>query len=171
MSQMYKKKAQENPDKYGKNGGQSWTDEEHEQLLKEVKKKTISEIAIIHKRTENAISARLKYLARKMIYDGDTTEEAQNKVKLVSVEDIQKFIGSENHKKEVKENNKEIIKKVKGKNENIDNDIIEELENKIIMLENKNTLFEDKINKLEEQIKLLMENNSNKKIKVKNITK
>ncbi len=94
MSQMYKKKAQENPEKYGKNGGQSWTDEEHEQLLKEAKKKSISEIAIIHKRTENAISARLKYLARKMIYDGDTIEEAQNKVKLVSVEDIQKYLNN-----------------------------------------------------------------------------
>lgn len=163
---MYKKKAQENPDKYGKNGGQSWTDEEHEQLLKEVKKKTISEIASIHERSENAISARLKYLARKMIYDGESIEEAQKKVKLVSVEDIQKFIGSENHKKEVKENNKEIIKKVKGKDDNLDDDVIEELKNKIIILENKNILFEDKINKLEEQLKLFIENGSNKKVKV-----
>ena len=166
MSQMYKKKAQENPDKYGKNGGQSWTDDEHEQLLKEVNKKTISEIAILHKRTENAISARLKYLARKMIYEGKTMEEAQKKVKLVTIEEIEKFIGSENHKKEAKEKKKEIIKEVKQKNNEVDNKILEGLQNRIIELENKNKLLEDKLNKMEEQMNLLCDSKISKKIKV-----
>ncbi len=154
---MYKKMAQDNPDKYGKNGGQSWTEEEHEKLLKEVQKKSLSEIAIVHERTENAIRARLKYLARKMINDGSTIEEAQKKVKLVSIDEIKKFISSENHKKEVKNNNKELLKEAKEKkdkdvDDNKEINILEELKNKILELENKNKINEERILKLEEKI-------------------
>ncbi len=163
---MYIKKAQENPDKYGKNGGKSWSEEEHEKLLKEVKNKTIAEIAVKHERTENAISARLKYLARKMINDGNSIEEAQKKVKLVSVEDIQKFIDSESHKIDVKKNNKEIIKEVKNnKKDDLEEDY-ETLKNKIKILEQKQSVYEDRILDLETKVNILIEGKTKKKIKV-----
>jgi hypothetical protein len=146
MSQMYKKKAQEDPDKYGKNGGQSWTEEEHIQLLKEVNKKSIEEIAEIHKRSKNAISARLKYLARKMINEGKTIEEAQKIVKLVEIDDIQKFISSEKNKLKVKKNNKEILKEIKNCNkQEEEKDKMSELEIRIKEIENKLNFLVEKI--------------------------
>ena len=158
MSQMYKKKAQEDPDKYGKNGGQPWSEKEHELLLKEVNKKNLQEISISHERTENAICARLKYLARNMINEGKTIEEAQKIVKLVSIEEIKKFINSENKKKEVKEHNKEILKEVKNKDD--------KEENKVIELEKRINSIEDKLNTIIEQLKEI-QNKDSKKVKIK----
>ncbi len=168
MSQMYKKKAQEDPDKYGKNGGQSWSEEEHTQLLKEVKSKSIEEISEIHERSQNAISARLKYLARTMINEGKTIEEVQKIVKLVTVDDIQKFISKEKKKLEVKKNNKELLKEFKNKKEfNDEKDVSDNNEDKIILLINKITSIEQKLDYILSKLQEIENNKDNKKIKTK----
>lgn len=164
MSQMYKKKAQEDPDKYGKNGGQSWSEEEHVQLLKEVKNKSIEEISEIHERSQNAINARLKYLARIMINEGKTIEEAQKIVKLVSIDDIQKFISKEKKKLEVKKNNKEILKEIKNQKEDIKE--ISKSEDKLLEIEKKINSINEKLEIIMNQLDKINDKN-NKKIKSK----
>ena len=51
------------------NHGKLWTNEETTQLMKEIKLINIKEIAIIHKRTENAIFLKLHLPKRKMRQD------------------------------------------------------------------------------------------------------
>lgn len=66
----YKKLAFKNPDKYPKNMGNPWDDDEVLLLLEEVRSgKDIKEIATIHERTEGAIKAALQRQALSYYFD------------------------------------------------------------------------------------------------------
>ena len=50
--------------------GEKWCDDEEKKLLKNIKIKSITDIADEHKRSETAISCRLKYIAVRMYNNG-----------------------------------------------------------------------------------------------------
>lgn len=71
---MYRRKFKTNPD--APRQGQKWTDEEREDLWKEVHEKAIRDIAKIHQRTESAIIAQIGAKVCKLIADGMEEQEA-----------------------------------------------------------------------------------------------
>jgi Werner syndrome ATP-dependent helicase len=75
----------------GGNNGKRWTEDEETKLLKNLKNKSIPELAIEHKRTEGGIKSRLKEIAYKLHTEGKTIKEISKTVK-ISESDLDKII-------------------------------------------------------------------------------
>lgn len=116
--------------------GQLWSKNEEEKLVQSlIDNKTINEISVEHRRTNNAITKKIKQLAIKMSKDGKNKNEIKNSLKFVSDIVIDNIINK-------KENE---IKKKNKKYENDINDI-------------KNCLFE-----IKNMLSLLVDNELKKK--------
>lgn len=75
------------------NCGKIWYQQEEQKLLDLIKhNKTLDEIALEHKRTAGGIRSRLCVIARKLYKTCNNIEMIQKKLKLISIEDIQKAI-------------------------------------------------------------------------------
>lgn len=152
-----------------------WPEEEEKKLMAEIQDgKSIQEIAIIHQRTDNAIAMRLCDIGKRMSENTNKTMiDIQKILKLVSVNEIEKYIKNENAKhakKEKKEPEKtpkkeETIESVKSK--------LNELQTKYDLLDekyNKIKSIDDKFNELNKKMDNLLElftKKDGKKIKVK----
>ena len=55
--------------------GERWNDNEEKNLLKNIKIKSINDIAIEHGRTESAITCRLKYISVRMYNNGNDIKD------------------------------------------------------------------------------------------------
>jgi len=75
-------KLRENPET--SNAGKKWTEEEVNELLYEIKTKSFSEVATIHKRTEGSIKSKLLAIALSLINKKMLIDEISNIVKLSS---------------------------------------------------------------------------------------
>ena len=71
---MYRRKFKPNPD--FPRQGQRWTDEERDDLFKEVHEMSVEEISKVHQRTPSAIIAQIGARVAKLIADGMDEEEA-----------------------------------------------------------------------------------------------
>ena len=168
------------------NTSKRWPIEEEFELLKEIDNgNSIAEISEIHQRSKNAIVMRICDIAKRKIDKNEKTiEEAQEKVKLVSISEIENYIKRENDKKKKleedtknniedkkKKNNKDaklenkkkdpnesIITKLNELNKKVDD--LQELSKKYILLEEKYNILEKKYNELNT-------NKQEKKIKIK----
>jgi hypothetical protein len=89
----YQKMASDNPDKYPKNMGKSWSDDEMLLLLEEVRQnKTAKEIATSHERTEGGIYAALMKQALSYHFDQRMPVNEILKLTRVSENNFQKAI-------------------------------------------------------------------------------
>ncbi len=149
-----------------------WSGEEETQMINEINSgKSISQIADIHQRSNNAIAMRLCDMGKRMIEQlGKTIQEAQKKLKLVSINEIENYIKRENDKKK---KNAEEIKPEKKKEETIESVKIElkDLHTKYNLLEekyNKLNHIDDKFNELNTKMdKILDLIIKDKKVKIK----
>lgn len=96
------------------NVGKIWSKQEINELLEEIKTKTIDDIAIIHKRTPTGIISRLRDIASKLNDSGESIKQIMEITKL-SEHDITDAINrrlSKKNKQSKKDetNNSEIIK-------------------------------------------------------------
>jgi hypothetical protein len=163
-----------------------WLDNEKEQLLQEINNgKTITEIANIHERSNNAIVMRICEIAKSRIDKKEQTlEEAQKQLKLVTLTAIENYIKRENDKKnkndddkknknddEKKKNNND--SKLENKKEDSNDSIItklNELKKQVDDLQEKYNSLEEKYNKLNTNINtnnLIDSNKQEKKIKIR----
>ena len=161
-----------------------WSVEEETQIMNEINNnKTITQIANIHQRSNNAIIMRLCEIGKRLIEKkGKTMQEVQKYLKLVSVNEIESYIKRENDKKN---KNTDVPKLEKKKEETIDSVKVElkELHTKYNLLEdkyNKIKNIDDKFNELNKKVDELKEintkmdkvldlftNTQDKKIKIK----
>ena len=162
-----------------------WLDNEKQQLLEEINNgKTITEIANIHERSNNAIVMRICEIAKSRIDKKEQTlEEAQKQLKLVTLTAIENYIKRENDKKnknddEKKKNSND--SKLENKKEDSNELIIirlnelkkqvDDLQEKYNSLEEKYNSLEEKYNKLNTNINtnnLIDSNKQEKKIKIR----
>jgi len=89
-------KLRENPET--SNAGKKWTEEEVNELLYEIKSKSFSEVASIHKRTEGSIKSKLLSIALSLINKKMLIDEISNIVKLSS-ESIVEYANKHSDKK------------------------------------------------------------------------
>ena len=155
-----------------------WLDNEKQQLLEEINNgKTITEIANIHERSNNAIVMRICEIAKSRIDKKEQTiEEAQKQLKLVTLTAIENYIKRENDKKnknddEKKKNSND--SKLENKKEDSNELIIirlNELKKQVDDLQEKYNSLEEKYNKLNTNINtnnLIDSNKQEKKIKIR----
>ena len=155
-----------------------WLDNEKQQLLEEINNgKTITEIANIHERSNNAIVMRICEIAKSRIDKKEQTlEEAQKQLKLVTLTAIENYIKRENDKKnknddEKKKNSND--SKLENKKEDSNELIIirlNELKNQVDDLQEKYNSLEEKYNKLNTNINtnnLIDYDKQEKKIKIR----
>jgi hypothetical protein len=155
-----------------------WLDNEKQQLLEEINNgKTITEIANIHERSNNAIVMRICEIAKSRIDKKEQTlEEAQKQLKLVTLTAIENYIKRENDKKnknddEKKKNSND--SKLENKKEDSNELIIirlNELKNQVDDLQEKYNSLEEKYNKLNTNINtnnLIDSDKQEKKIKIR----
>ena len=155
-----------------------WLDAEKQQLLEEINNgKTITEIANIHERSNNAIVMRICEIAKSRIDKKEQTiEEAQKQLKLVTLTAIENYIKRENDKKnknddEKKKNSND--SKLENKKEDSNELIIirlNELKKQVDDLQEKYNSLEEKYNKLNTNINtnnLIDSNKQEKKIKIR----
>ena len=155
-----------------------WLDNEKEQLLQEINNgKTITEIANIHERSNNAIVMRICEIAKSRIDKKEQTlEEAQKQLKLVTLTAIENYIKRENDKKnknddEKKKNSND--SKLENKKEDSNDSIItklNELKKQVDDLQEKYNSLEEKYNILNTNINttnLIDSNKQEKKIKIR----
>ena len=162
-----------------------WLDNEKQQLLEEINNgKTITEIANIHERSNNAIVMRICEIAKSRIDKKEQTiEEAQKQLKLVTLTAIENYIKRENDKKnknddEKKKNSND--SKLENKKEDSNELIIirlnelkkqvDDLQEKYNSLEEKYNSLGEKYNKLNTNINtnnLIDSNKQEKKIKIR----
>ena len=155
-----------------------WLDNEKQQLLEEIDNgKTITEIANIHERSNNAIVMRICEIAKSRIDKKEQTlEEAQKQLKLVTLTAIENYIKRENDKKnknddEKKKNSND--SKLENKKEDSNELIIirlNELKKQVDDLQEKYNSLEEKYNKLNTNINtnnLIDSNKQEKKIKIR----
>ena len=175
------------------NTSKRWPIEEEFELLKEIDNGcSIAEISEIHQRSKNAIVMRICDIAKRKIDKNEKTiQEAQEKLKLVSISEIENYIKRENDKKKKLEedtknntedtkNNTEDKKKKNNKDSKLENK--KEDPNKLIIiklnelnkkvddlqeLSKKYNILEEKYNILEEKYNELNTNKQEKKIKIK----
>lgn len=147
-----------------------WLDNEKQQLLEEINNgKTITEIANIHERSNNAIVMRICEIAKSRIDKKEQTiEEAQKQLKLVTLTAIENYIKRENDKKK-NSNDSKLENKKEDSNELI---IIRlnELKKQVDDLQEKYNSLEEKYNKLSTNINtnnLIDSNKQEKKIKIR----
>ena len=147
-----------------------WLDAEKQQLLEEINNgKTITEIANIHERSNNAIVMRICEIAKSRIDKKEQTiEEAQKQLKLVTLTAIENYIKRENDKKK-NSNDTKLENKKEDSNELI---IIRlnELKKQVDDLQEKYNSLEEKYNKLSTNINtnnLIDSNKQEKKIKIR----
>ena len=147
-----------------------WLDAEKQQLLEEINNgKTITEIANIHERSNNAIVMRICEIAKSRIDKKEQTiEEAQKQLKLVTLTAIENYIKRENDKKK-NSNDSKLENKKEDSNELI---IIRlnELKKQVDDLQEKYNSLEEKYNKLSTNINtnnLIDSNKQEKKIKIR----
>lgn len=151
-----------------------WLDNEKQQLLEEINNgKTITEIANIHERSNNAIVMRICEIAKSRIDKKEQTlEEAQKQLKLVTLTAIENYIKRENDKKnknddEKKKNSND--SKLENKKEDSNELIIirlNELKKQVDDLQEKYNLLEEKYNELNTN-NLIDSNKQEKKIKIR----
>lgn len=155
-----------------------WLDNEKQQLLEEINNgKTITEIANIHERSNNAIVMRICEIAKSRIDKKEQTiEEAQKQLKLVTLTAIENYIKRENDKKnknddEKKKNSND--SKLENKKEDSNELIIirlNELKKQVDDLQEKYNSLEEKYNKLNTNINtnnLIDSDKQEKKIKIR----
>ena len=147
-----------------------WLDNEKQQLLEEINNgKTITEIANIHERSNNAIVMRICEIAKSRIDKKEQTlEEAQKQLKLVTLTAIENYIKRENEKKK-NSNDSKLENKKEDSNELI---IIRlnELKKQVDDLQEKYNSLEEKYNKLNTNINtnnLIDSDKQEKKIKIR----
>jgi len=128
-SKMLKNLKKRFPEKeYPSMLGAPWSEEEENQLLKELKELDIEEIAEIHNRTKGGINSRRKVIANRMYSENISIEEIMEKTKLNKKEIDKYVIKSEDIKNITKTNtSKNKINRMKSE--------IEEL-NEIIRMKN-----------------------------------
>jgi hypothetical protein len=131
------------------NCGKFWNKEENENLFKLIEEgKSIKEIALSHKRTENSILCKLKYYAKQYHNNGMKNEEIKNKLKHLSNDDIETAITyvKPDKKKINTEKQKNIEEELKHINDKIkmlliivqkNNEELQNMKNKIVELEEK----------------------------------
>jgi hypothetical protein len=86
--------------------GFKWSDEEEKQLLEEIKKgMKYTDIAILHNRTEGAISSRLRHIAYKLYLNNTTLDDISymTKIEKKDIEYIIKQRSNMSNKKRYKE--------------------------------------------------------------------
>jgi hypothetical protein len=154
-----------------------WSIEEETQMMNEINNnKTITQIANIHQRSNNAIVMRLCEIGKRLIEQkGKTIQEVQKYLKLVSINEIESYIKRENDKKN---KNSEVSKQEKKKEETIDSvkSELKELQTKYNKIKNIDDRFNElnkKVDELKEiNIKMdkvldLFTNTQDKKVKIK----
>jgi len=158
-----------------------WSPEEESQMLNEIdNNKTITQIAEIHDRSNNAIVMRLCEIGKKIIEKkGKNINDVQKVLKLVSVNEIENYIKKENEKKN-KINKEEKVKEVKEETINSVKNELKELKTKYNKLEEKyselksmNDKFDELKNKVDKVFDYISTNNNEtkgKKIKIKKNT-
>ena len=110
------------------NCGKRWSSEELSILLSELKKKKdITQIAIDHKRTENAIIARCGEIAYKMYLEEKPMKKIIKKTRLTK-EEIKEILEKKSTKKNTKENTLDEYKLLREEI-NVLKDKIEKMEN------------------------------------------
>ncbi len=147
-----------NPDKYPKNMGKSWSDDEMLLLLEEVRQnKTVKEIASSHERTEGGINAALMKQSVSYYYDQRMPVDEILKLTRVSVNNFQKAIKKDKRYVENKSTNNlsELFKDETG-------ELIPT--GKVITIKNKKTSEDESIITLLKNIKFLLQQ-LNEKIK------
>ena len=154
-----------------------WSVEEELKMLKEIDNGfSITKIAELHDRSNNAIVMRLCEIGKRLIEQkGKTIQEAQKGLKLVSINEIENYIKKEKDK-ENKNNKEEKIKEIKEETIDSVKSELKELKIKFNKLDEKynelksmNDKFDELNNKLD-KILDFFSNNENKKIKVKKNT-
>ncbi len=146
-----------------------WTEEEEKQLLNEIsEKKKISEISKIHDRSTNAISMRACDICIRLIQSGKTIEESQQKINIVSINEIESYIKREKQKKDKDMKKENVSDKTK---EDISLDTINTKLNMMIekmnQLQNDNNIIFSKIEIINEKISSVIEKTKHKSIKTK----
>lgn len=117
--------------------GSRWTPEEDNNLIEEVNNgKTIKEISILHKRTENACKIRVIEKIIYPIYNKNNLNELSSKYNIEACDIERHLIKLKN-----KENEKGKEKKEKEKKEDINQLILE----KLLVLEHRITKIEEKL--------------------------
>ena len=115
-SPFYQKRMESNPDKYPKNYGMPWTEDETQQLLIEiVRKQTHEQIAETHGRTVGGILGQLKKIAYNYYLEGKPFEKIikYTGLTLEIIEDTIEREKNKNERKEIIKKEKEEVKKVK----------------------------------------------------------
>ena len=148
------------------NTSKRWPIEEEFELLKEIDNGcSIAEISEIHQRSKNAIVMRICDIAKRKIDKNEKTiQEAQEKLKLVSISEIENYIKRENDKKKkLEEDTKNNTEDTKNNTEDTKNNTEDKKKknNKDSKLENKkedpNKLIIIKLNELNKKVDDLQE--------------
>jgi hypothetical protein len=104
--------------------GTKWTEEEETQLLSEINKNMkYKDIAIIHNRTINGISARVKHIAYQLYQKNNTIDEIMRITKLSKDQFDDAIKRRENKVREIKHAEKEPINTERPTRNNIMNEI------------------------------------------------